>query len=110
MISAAVLKALQVFGISIVVSMLVALLIRLLVRLSARVHETRPSEVPTGTVCPVGSGVPDEDVAALSAAIFAMIGPHHILHIGHARQSWSGDGRAVQHSSHTPAASSRRNR
>lgn len=110
MIAAAIVTALQVFGIAIVVSMVVALLIKVLVRMSARVQEIRAPEVPTGTVCPVGSGVPEEDVAALSAAIFAMIGPHHILHIGHARPSWSSDGRAVQHSSHTPAASSRRGR
>lgn len=107
MMTAAALKALQVLGIAIIVSMIVALLIRLLVRLGARADRTRPAELPTGTVCPIAGGVPEEDVAALSAAIFTMIGPHHILHIGQSHHTWSSDGRTAHHSSHMPTASGR---
>jgi hypothetical protein len=56
--------------------------------------------VPQGEVCPVFLGIPDEDVAALSAAIFAVIGPHHILHISAPSRAWSSQGRSAQHTSH----------
>lgn len=107
MLTAAIFKSLQVFGIAIAISLMVALVIKLLVALTARLEKAKAPGLPTGTVCPIGSGVPDEDVAALSAAIFAMIGPHHILHIGYSHRSWSSDGRAAQHRTHTRAASGR---
>ena len=101
MVSIAIIKSLQIYGIAIVIAMLVAVLIKLLVYVTNRLEQSaKAPEVPTGEVCPVSFGIPDEDVAALSAAIFAAMGPHHILHIAEARQSWSRQGRAAQHSSH----------
>jgi len=78
MVTDAIFKALQVYGISIVISVLVAVLIKIMVSVTGRMEKTKPLDIPTGTVCPVGLGVPDEDVAALSAAIFAEHGtaPH----------------------------------
>jgi hypothetical protein len=66
--------------------------IKVLVYLTARIEKAKPVDMPTGTVCPIGPGVPDEDVAALSAAIFAAIGPHRILHLA---QTQAMAGRAV---------------
>ena len=86
------------YGIAIVISMLVAVLIKLMVAVTARLEQARPNEVPIGTVCPIEQGIPDEDVAALSAAIFAAIGPHHILHIAPASHGWASSARASQHS------------
>jgi hypothetical protein len=57
--------------------------------------------MPLGTVCPIDRGIPDEDVAALSAAIFAIIGTHRILHIAPTAHAWTSGGRATQHT-HTP--------
>jgi len=101
MLTASIIKALQVYGIAIAISMLVAVLIKLMVAATARLEQTRPNGVPIGTVCPIEQGIPDEDVAALSAAIFAAIGPHHILHIAPASHGWASSARASQHS-HTP--------
>jgi dienelactone hydrolase len=102
MLTVSIVKALQVYGIAIAISMLVALLIKVMVAATARMEQqARANEVPTGTVCPVDQGIPDEDVAALSAAIFAAIGPHHILHIAPASHGWASSARASQHS-HTP--------
>ena len=98
MITAAAIKAFQVFGIAIGISAIVALLIKAMVWITARLENMKPAEVPLGTVCPIGPGVPEEDVAALSAAIFAMIGPHHILHIAHTSHRWASGARAAQHS------------
>jgi len=89
MVTDAIFKALQVYGISIVISVLVAVLIKVMVSLTGRMEKTKPVDIPIGTVCPIGLGVPDEDVAALSAAIFAAIGPHHILHIAPTSHGWA---------------------
>lgn len=101
MLTAAIIKSLQIFGIAAAVSAVVALLIKTLVVATARLERNAPAEVPLGTVCPIGEGVPEEDVAALSAAVYAMIGPHHVLHITHAGRGWASGARAAQHS-HTP--------
>ena len=101
MLTVSIVKALQVYGIAIAISMLVALLIKVMVAATARMEQAGANEVPTGTVCPVDQGIPDDDVAALSAAIFAAIGPHHILHIAPASHGWASSARASQHS-HTP--------
>jgi hypothetical protein len=101
MLTAATIKAFQIYGIAIAISAIVALLIKAMVSITARLEKMKPVEVPQGTVCPIGPGVPDEDVAALSAAIFAVIGPHHILHIAQTSHRWASGARAAQHS-HTP--------
>ena len=103
MLTAAIIKSLQVYGIAIVVSLVVAVLIKVLVVVTGRMEKRSVAEeVPTGSVCPVLLGVPEEDVAALSAAIFAAIGPHRILRISQPSHGWAVGGRAAQHSSHTP--------
>ncbi|MBN8449578.1 MAG: hypothetical protein J0M13_11330 [Candidatus Accumulibacter sp.] len=107
MVTVAIYQALQVYGIAIVISVLVAVVIKVMVSLTGRMEKTRPLDVPTGTVCPIGPGVPDEDVAALSAAIFAAMGPHRILHIAPSSHGWASGGRAAQHSSHTPGPTGR---
>lgn len=106
MVTDAIFKALQVYGISIVISVLVAVLIKIMVSVTGRMEKTKPLDIPTGTVCPIGLGVPDEDVAALSAAIFVAMGPHRILHIAPTSHGWAAGARAAQHS-HTPGPTGR---
>jgi hypothetical protein len=101
MLTAALIKSLQVYAIAIVISAVVAVLIKAMVSITARLEKMKPVEVPLGEVCPIGPGVPDEDVAALSAAIFAMVGPHHVLHIARTGNRWASGARAAQHS-HRP--------
>ena len=73
----------------------------LVVSVTGRIEQARvATEVPQGEVCPILLGIPDEDVAALSAAIFAAIGPHRILQISERNRAWASQGRAAQHSSH----------
>lgn len=96
-----VLFALQVYGIAIVIAMLVAVLIKVMVSVTGRLERIAAAKtVPQGEVCPVAEGIPEEDVAALSAAIFAAIGAHHILHISPTHRTWSSYGRTAQHTSH----------
>ena len=76
MLTAAIIKSLQVYGIAIVVSVIVAVLIKVLVVVTSRMDKRQPVEVPTGTVCPVGLGVPDEDVAPHCGGELAAHGDH----------------------------------
>jgi hypothetical protein len=104
--SAVLLKTLWVMGITVAVSMLVALMVRGLVGLSARVERAVASRVPEARVCPIDEGIPDEDVAAVFAAVYAVIGPHRVVHIGPGGygRSWIAEGRVAHHASHTPHA------
>ncbi|SBT06696.1 conserved hypothetical protein [Candidatus Accumulibacter aalborgensis] len=106
MVTDAIFMSLKVYGIAIVISVLVAVLIKVMVSATGRMEKTKPLDMPTGTVCPIGPGVPDEDVAALSAAIYAAIGAHHILHIAPTSHGWAAGARASQHS-HTPGPTGR---
>lgn len=101
MVGQAIVTALQIYGIAIVIAMLVAVLIKAMVSFTGRFEQRSAAKaVPQGEVCPVFLGIPEEDVAALSAAIFAVIGPHHILHISGPSHAWSSQGRSAQHTSH----------
>ena len=108
-LSTAITMSLQVYGIAIVISMLVAVLIKVMVSLTSRLEKAKPVQVPAGTVCPIGPGVPDEDVVALSAAIFAAIGPHRVLHLAPTSHAWSAGQRATQHT-HTTGPTGRGHR
>ena len=103
MLSQAILKALQVYGIAIAISLLVAGLIKLLVFVTARLHRAAPPSKPqaVATIPRPGAPVPQEVVAAISAALAVVTGPHRILHIAESKRSWSQQGRDAQHS-HQP--------
>ena len=109
--SLATLKALQIYGIAIAISMLVALLIKVMVLVTGRLNKplapanARPqSPTATDRTPPPPhrhAAVPDEVIAAISAALAVMTGPHRILHIAPSQVSWSLQGRSAQHS-HQP--------
>jgi hypothetical protein len=104
MFSLATIKALQIYGIAIVISMAVAVLIKVLVVLTSRVKRVATVAAVTQktAAAPVAkAGIPDDVVAALSAAIAVIAGPHRILHIGESKRSWANEGRIAQHS-HQP--------
>ena len=105
MFSLAVIKSLQVYGIAIVVSMVVAVLIKLLVVLTSRVQPVAKKAAPvvqTPAAPVVAPGIPDEVVAAITAAVAVFCGPYRVLHIGESKRSWASEGRIAQHSSHQP--------
>ena len=106
MFSLAVIKSLQVYGIAIVVSLVVAVLIKLLVVVTSRVQPVAKKAAPVAVDKPVekliAPGIPDEVVAAITAAVAVCCGPYRVLHIGESKRSWSSEGRIAQHSSHQP--------
>lgn len=106
MISLAIIKALQIYGIAIVISMVVAVLIKVLVTITGRVQKpsaiTQSQPLPAAAKpTPVQTGVPAEVVAAISGALAAVAGPHRVLHIAESGRAWAHTGRSAQHS-HQP--------
>jgi hypothetical protein len=51
------------------------------------------------------TGAPPEHVVAITAAITAMLGSHHIIHLEAVRggQHWAAEGRWLQQTSHNPS-------
>lgn len=104
MLGDAILKGMQVYGISIAISMVVAVLIKILVTVTGRVSATKTQAVAPAPAKPIAAaadeGVTEETVAVISAAISAAIGQHRIIHVAESSHSWSNMGRAAQHSHH----------
>ena len=104
MVSLAIAKALQIYGIAIVISMLVAVLIKVLVAVTGSVKKPATAVVPqqaSAKPAPVQAGVPAEVVAVISGALAAALGPHRVLHIAESGRAWAHTGRSAQHS-HQP--------
>ena len=104
MVSLAIAKALQIYGIAIVISMLVAVLIKVLVTVTGNFKKPAAAAAPQQASvkpAPVQTGVPAEVVAAISGALAAALGPHRVLHIAESGRSWAHTGRSAQHS-HQP--------
>jgi len=102
MFSLAAIKALQIYGIAIAVSMVVAVLIKLLVVLTSQVKPVAKAatvEKPVEKL--IAPGVPDDVVAAITAAVAVVCGPYRVLHIGESKRSWANQGRIAQHT-HQP--------
>ena len=100
----ATVKALQIYGLSIVISMAVAVLIKVLVVVTSRTKQDARNAAPILKATPSAPaivGIPDEVVTAITAAIAVVTGPHRILHIAETSNTWSRAGRNAQHS-HQP--------
>ena len=108
MFSVATIKALQVYGIAIALSMMIAVLIKVMVMLTGRVNKPAAQAAPAAAAPKaadqplVAPGIPAEVIAAISAAVATLTGPHRILHIGESSRAWASEGRFAQHTSHQP--------
>lgn len=101
-----------VYGLAIVVAMGAALLIKLIVgglamaerRSEAKLAATTAATTVAAPVPVVEAGIPAHHLVAITAAAYAMVGGHRILHIGTANSGrfWSTEGRMAQHGSHHP--------
>lgn len=100
----AAIKAIQVYGVAIIISMVVAIFIKLLVVVTGRVNKPAVAAAPVQKIStpePKTEGVPVEIIAAITAAISVCTGPHRILHITETSNTWSKAGRNAQHT-HQP--------
>ncbi|MBK8963285.1 MAG: hypothetical protein IPM75_09440 [Candidatus Competibacteraceae bacterium] len=102
-----------IYGIVIVVSMLVATVIRgiviVLSRQAAKAEAKAPAKpaVSTTAAQPAVAGIPQEHIAAISAAVAMMMGAHRIVHIEMASRGfgWTAEARTTHHTSHLPRGS-----
>jgi len=96
-------KTLWIYGLAIVVSMAVAVVIKVIV-VVLHAFERKPkaaaAPAPAATPGP-GFDLLADHVAAISAAVYSVIGAHRIIHIEeHRHAEWVVEGRLAHHASH----------
>jgi hypothetical protein len=96
-----IVKALWIYGLAIVVSMAVAVVIKVIVVvLNAFERKSDASAKPAPAAAPAFDLLADH-VAAISAAVYSVIGTHRIVHIEEQRHAeWVVEGRLAHHTSH----------
>jgi hypothetical protein len=98
-----IVKSLWIYGLAIVVSMAVAVVIKVIV-VVLNALERKPAAAPKAAAAPAatpGFDVLADHVAAISAAVYAVIGAHRIVHIEERRHGeWTVEGRLAHHASH----------
>ena len=102
-----------IYLIVIVVSMLVAAVIRGVVIVLSRQAEKEAAKAPVKPAAPVVrpaamvSGIPQEHLAVIAAAVAAMMGTHRIVRIETPERGfgWTSEARSSHHTSHAPRAS-----
>ena len=94
-----IMKALWIYGLAIVVSMAVAVIIKVIV-VVLNAFERKPEAAPKPAPAPAFDLMADH-IAAISAAVYAVIGAHRIIHIEEQRHAeWVVEGRLAHHASH----------
>ncbi len=103
-----ILLSITIYGMAIVISFLVAALIRgIVVALPLLRRREAAREQPSAEPA---AAVPPEHVAAIAAAVAAVVGPRHIIHIedrGRAA-AWTAEGRMIHQTSHAVARTPKR--
>jgi hypothetical protein len=101
-----IVKALWVYGLAIVVSLAVAVVIKVIV-IVLNALERKPVEAPKPAPAPAPAPAFDllaDHIAAISAAVYSVIGAHRIVHIEeHRHAEWAVEGRMAHHASHAVA-------
>ena len=94
-------QSLQIYALAIVISFVVALVIRLIV-LSLTTRE--PAAAPAAATSPSSPTLDQRqlDIAAISAAVYAVLGAHRIVRVEDARRqrAWGLEGRMMHQTSH----------
>ena len=100
--------SITIYGLAVVISFLVAALIKgIVVALPLLRRREAARERPTPKPA---AAVPPEHVAAIAAAVAAVAGPRHIIHIedrGRAA-AWAAEGRMMHQTSHAVARTPKR--
>jgi len=100
-----IIKSLGMYGLTIVISMLAALLIKLIVVVIAKSEDRRKKAETTAVkaAAPVLTGQVDPNhIAAISAAVYSVLGGHRIVHIEGERSlpGWAAEGKRAVQTSH----------
>ncbi len=93
--------SITIYGMAIVISFLVAVLIKGIVQALPlfRRRAARPAPAPALPA----TAIPPEHVAAMAAAVAAIVGPSHIIHIEDRGRTaaWTTEGRMIHQTSHS---------
>jgi hypothetical protein len=102
-----VLQSVVAYVLMAVIAMLAAVMVRGIVVLLQRAQERGQAAAEPMPVSIAAVSAPGDDAvraALISAAAYAMVGPHRLIHFGEAARSpasaWLGEVRTAHHSSH----------
>jgi hypothetical protein len=104
-----IMKAVWMYGLAIVVSLAVAVVIKIIV-VALGALERKPAAAPKAAPAPATPTVDllADHVAAISAAVYSVLGAHRIIHIEeHRHAEWVVEGRLAHHASHAVPHSTR---
>ncbi len=93
--------SITIYGMAIVISFLVAVMIKGIVQALPLLRRRAAAPAPTPAV--PAAMVPPEHVAAIAAAVAAVVGPSHIIHIEDrgGTAAWTAEGRMIHQTSHS---------
>ena len=96
---AAIVLSLKIYLLTFVISMAVALLIKGVVLVVSR---PKRADAVDATPREDQAIAGEEDIAAVAAAVYAVMGPHRIVHIEPQQRgtAWTVEGRYAHHTSH----------
>jgi hypothetical protein len=99
-LSSTIFLSFEIYAFAIVISMLVAVMIRVIV-VACAMNQTAPKQQP-GPVRTALAETEEVPIAAIAAAVYAVVGPHRIVHIKRSSQGhdWKTEGRSTHHLSH----------
>ncbi len=94
-------KAFWIYGLAIIVSLGVAVVIKVIVVVLNAIEGKPEAAKPAAAPAVPAFDVAADHVAAISAAVYAMLGAHRIVHIEeHRTPGWVAEGRLAHHASH----------
>ncbi len=99
--------SLGIYALAIAISFVIAALIKGIVLALPLLTRQRP---PAAEALPAAPAVPPEHVAAISAAVAAMLGERHIVHIEDRGRGavWTAEGRMLHQTSHSVSRNPKR--
>ena len=97
-----VMLSVTVYGLAIVISFVVATLIWGIVKALPLMQRPGQAETPKPAAAPAVAAIPAEHVAAITAAVAAVTGTRHIIHIEDQSRAalWTSEGRMMHQTSH----------
>lgn len=98
--SEVIMKTLWMYGLAIVISLAVAVVIKLIVVVLGAL-ERKPEAAPKPAPAAPAFSLLGDHVAAISAAVYSVLGAHRIIRIEEQRHAgWVVEGRMAHHTSH----------
>ena len=107
-ISESIVLSLLMYLLAIAISVVAAFVVHGIVIVVSRMETPAPAPVQSRPVparaAAAADGIPASHVAAITAAVYAVLGAHRIVHIesGPPGTIWTTEGRLIHQTSHTP--------